>query len=293
MNLPFTKMQAVGNDFVVVEEAKWPADTDWNAAAIRLCDRRFGIGGDGLLVVGPSKVSDVRMRMFNPDGTEDMCGNGLRCVIRYAHERGLTSAYNGRAETLTGLYYFEARCDASSITVDMGRPEFAPEKLPMTVPGDIVIDYPLAVGDTVVPVTVINTGSTHAVTFVESLPEDATFLALSPQIEHHPLFPERTSVIWTTVSDAWRSDAGPDEVKIRIWERGAGETLGCGTGACAAAIAAIVTKRLLPLPHWRVRVLSKGGELIINWGGMPSDTVGLTGPAETVFTGTVQFDAED
>jgi diaminopimelate epimerase len=272
-------MQAVGNDFVVVEEAQWPAGTEWNAAAIRLCDRHFGIGGDGLLVVGPSEIADVRMRMFNPDGTEDMCGNGLRCVIRLAHERGLTSVYSGSVETLTGIYHHEARGDAQNITVDMGGPEFAPEKLPMAVPGDRVADYPLEVGDTIVPVTVVNTGSTHTVTFVESLPDDATFFALSPQMEHHPLFPERTSVIWTTVS-------GPDEVQIRIWERGAGETLGCGTGACAAAVAAIVTKRL-PLPHGRVRVRSKGGELIVHWGGMPSDTMGLTGPAETVFTGTV------
>lgn len=285
---PFTKMQAVGNDFVVVEEAAWPPGADWSAWAITLCDRKFGIGADGLIIVSPSEVADVRMRFFNPDGTEDMCGNGLRCVIQYGHVHRLLNRQSGFVETISGLRRFEGPIRARTIddiSVMMGEPEFAPEKLPMRVSGEQVLDYPLSVGDRTIPVSVVNTGSTHAVVFVESLPDDAEFFALSPQIENHPLFPERTSVIWTSITGEWTTRHGPNTLSIRIWERGAGETLGCGTGACAAAVAAIATKRLLPLPNWIVTVRSRGGDLVVVWRGLRNDGMFLSGPAEIVYEG--------
>lgn len=278
LSLSFTKMQAVGNDFVVVEAAQWPGETDWPARAVSLCDRKFGIGADGLIVVGPSEIADARMRFFNPDGTEDMCGNGLRCVIRFAAARGLLSLYAGSVETLAGIRHYEARGDAQSITVNMGSPEFAPDKLPMRFGGERALDVSLDMDGTTLPVSALNTGSTHTVVFADTLPDDATFFALSPRIENHPLFPERTSVIWTTITEANR-------LSLRIWERGVGETLGCGTGACAAAVAAIATGRLLPLPDGRVPVRSQGGELIVHWQGRESDAMTLTGPAEIVYTG--------
>ncbi len=276
--LPFTKMQGIGNDFVVLDEAEWPPDSDWPTQARALCDRRFGVGADGLIVVGPSPIADIRMRYFNADGSEDMCGNGLRCTIRFAAARGLVPIGRGSVETLAGIRHYETRGDAQSISVGMGKPQFAPADLPMNVPVERVLNYPLDVDGEKISISAVSIGTPHTIIYVNELPDDARFLGLSPRIENHPLFPEQTSVMWTIVD-------GPDCLRLRIWERGVGETLGCGTGACAAAVAAIMTRRLLPLPDWRVSVASKGGELIVHWQGLESDEVALTGPAEIVYTG--------
>ena len=279
--LPFVKMQGVGNDFVVVDAGAWPEREDWPARAIVLCDRRTGIGGDGLLVVGPSAVADVRMRMFNPDGTEDMCGNGLRCVVRFAHERGFLGT-EGVAETRAGLRRVSV-LGPDTFAADMGAPRFAPADLPMRVDGPgPVLDFPLTLeGGETLPVSVVSTGTTHTVVFVERLPEDADFFRLSPRIELHPLFPERTSVLWTLVEGP-DSQATVARLRLRIWERGAGETLGCGTGACAAAVLArMQNKASAP----EIDVLSRGGTLRVAWAGGADDTILLTGPAEVVYTG--------
>jgi diaminopimelate epimerase len=270
---PFTKMQAVGNDFVVVEAAEWPEGTDWPALAQRVCDRHFGVGGDGLLVVSGSDRADVRMRMYNPDGTEDMCGNGLRCVIRFAAGRG-TLGERGTVETIAGVRPFALLPDGR-IDADMGIPRFAPPDLPMKVSGERVVDFPLDVCGELLPVTVVSTGTTHTVVFVDELPGDERFFLLSPHIEHHPAFPERTSVMWTRV-------AGPDRLELRIWERGAGETLGCGTGSCAAAVAAQVTRRVAAS---QIAVASKGGELEVRWRPTDAMTIHLIGGAEAVYSG--------
>jgi diaminopimelate epimerase len=267
----FTKMQAIGNDFVVVDEALWP-EGDWAARARSLCDRRFGVGADGLLVVSPSDVADVRMRMFNPDGTEDMCGNGLRCVVRFAHERGRLGT-EGTVETLAGVR--PVRVLPEAFAAGMGAPRFAPADLPMHASGERVLDFPLAVDGEPISVSVVSTGTTHTVLWVDNLPEDALFFRLSPRLENHPLFPERTSVLWTQVE-------GQDRLRVRIWERGVGETLGCGTGACAAAVLARVQgKSSAP----EIAVASQGGTLRVAWPGGPDDAITLTGPAEAVFTG--------
>ncbi|MBC8137223.1 MAG: diaminopimelate epimerase [Fibrella sp.] len=298
--LPFTKMQAVGNDFVVIEETVWGADTDWAQEAIRLCDRHKGVGADGLLVVCPSKIADVRMRMFNPDGTEDMCGNGLRCVVRWAVEHGHLKTSDdephsrtGDIETLVGPRFAHAKMEGGKvgeIVTHMGEPLFRPNELPMTIADrDAVLDYALSVeGYGTITVSTVNTGSTHTVIWVDELPDDELFLSLSPKIEHHPLYPERTSVLWARYSVA-RSD-----FEIRIWERGVGETLGCGTGACAVAVLA-VRQGKKPRSVYsdsnshHIKIRSKGGELtaiyIANAKSEPYGALALRGTAHTVYSG--------
>jgi diaminopimelate epimerase len=277
----FVKMQGVGNDFVVVDGRGQALD--WPAFAISACHRRTGIGADGLLVVDSSDIADVRMRMFNPDGTPDICGNGLRCVARYALERGWIAGEVLRIETREDVrpaeYLVDGQGRFTAIQVGMNLPRFEPSDIPMCVSMKPVVDFPLELSNgAVLPITALSTGSTHAVTFVEELPEDARFFAISPQVEHHPLFPERTSLMWCKVM-------GPGRLAMRIWERGAGETWGCGTGACAAAVAAIL-HGFAPETQ-PVTVVSQGGELVIRW--REGEPITMTGPAEFVFEGIYDF----
>jgi diaminopimelate epimerase len=311
---PFTKMQAVGNDFVLVDQAQWPEDADWSQQALRLCDRHRGIGADGLLVVGPSAVADIRMRMYNPDGTEDMCGNGLRCVVRYglahgffdrlvrhcAQDEGDAAFVIGLAETLDGLHMFELdlqdppgrnfRDDPGAdipIAIELYPPRFAARDVPMDGPDGTaeVQGFPLPLEDIgSVAVSSVNTGSTHTVIWVNELPEDERFFAVSPRIENHPLYPERTSVLWAALGGRTADDIR--RIKVRIWERGVGETLGCGTGACAVAALAVAEGRVARSDDW-VAVDSAGGILQVHWNGDPSSPVRLFGPAAIVYQGLV------
>jgi len=280
--LPFNKMEAVGNDFVLVREMAAPG-APWCDLARRLCERRFGIGADGLLVVGDSDRADLRVRMFNPDGTEDHCGNGMRCAALYwvgdlkpGAERRVSM------ETLAGVrgaMIFHAGGEVR-VETEMGEPAFAPADLPIdpsTNETGPIIDYPLRVDGDTIPVTVVSTGTTHTVIFADEAAVASHFDRLSPLIEHHPLYPERTSVLWAIV-------AGSDRIRLRIWERGVGETLGCGTGACAAMIAA----RLHRYVGDRATVISPGGALEVFWPGKGGCT--LTGTARTVFTGRWTYD---
>jgi diaminopimelate epimerase len=271
-------MQSVGNEFVVVDAGEWPGDTDWARVAIHVCDRATGVGSDGLMVMGESEWADLRARMFNPDGTEDMCGNGIRCVLHLARERGRVGT-SGVIETLSEECNFEIS-DNGEIATDIGRPQFHPDVLPMNLDDDEILDYPLDVDGEIVTVSVVSTGTTHTVIFVDELPDDARFFSLSPKIENHPLFPERTSVMWT------RIDA-PDRLTLRIWERGVGETAGCGTGAAAAVAVARTLSRIAQ--SGARTVASKGGELSVIYDG-GADGIILVGRAETLATGTV--DAE-
>ena len=290
MNYSFTKMHGLGNDFVVLDNLRstLPDDTDFSALATRMCDRHFGVGGDGLLLLdapddnaktGGTNVqrANIRMRMWNPDGSEDMCGNGLRCVARLAHLRG----YVGDqfvTQTLAGLRQCEI-IDSENIRVAMGKPRLIPQQISFA--GDVVpIEYSLHLEDIILPhVSTLSTGSVHTIIFVEKLPDDETFLRLSPQIEHHALFPERTSVMWAKVLDA-------QNIQIRIWERGVqeangitGETLACGTGACATAVAA----RIMRYCGEKVKIHSRGGILEIAW--REGEEIAMMGAAEVVFEG--------
>lgn len=267
----FTKMQGVGNDFVVLDADQIPANADLSALAVRLCHRKFGVGADGLLVVSQTPLT---MRMFNPDGTEDVCGNGMCCVGLWAWRAGWVA----RGETFALQVADGPRAlrlneggKTGMLTVDMGRPKFAPEDIPMCGSADS-----LRVENRTFPITSVNTGSTHTVIFCDELPDEATFLHFSPLIENHPCFPERTSVLWATAG-------GRAAFDVRIWERGVGETLGCGTGACAVAVAA-KHLGLASESDETIKILSKGGALGVRWPGGDA-TISMNGSAAFVFDG--------
>jgi diaminopimelate epimerase len=266
----FGKMQAAGNDFVLVDNRLIDAG-DWSVVARRLCDRHLGAGADGLLVAAPSARAEVHMRMFNPDGTEDDCGNGLRCLALYALDEGLVSRPRFRVETLTGIKKVEVRrttLGTAVVRADMGRARLAPDQVPVHWNGTHALGIPLEVAGESLTVHALHTGSTHCVIF--ETPPDSRFRRLSPLIEENSAFPERTTVLWTEVLDA-------DSLRVRIWERGAGETLACGTGACAVAVAAHLSGRTGPT----VRVASRGGVLTVEI--EPSLSVTMTGPAAWVY----------
>lgn len=283
-------MHGTGNDFVVLDAMAHPLphDFDYGAAALAMCHRRFGIGGDGLLLLDrPDKAAAVsaaviRMRMWNPDSSEDMCGNGLRCIARLAHERGYVPGSGTGDEfgvqTLAGLRRAAMRNDGS-VRVAMGQPHFVADEIPTLVTEPI--EYSLMVDGTAIPhVTTLSTGSTHTVIFRDAALDEAEFARLSPRIEEHACFPERTSIMWAHV-------IGPDEVQLRIWERGVGETLACGTGACATAVAAQVTGRC----GEKVTVRSRGGALHIRW--KPDRDIEMTGAAQIVYEGEYSLWAND
>lgn len=277
----FVKMHGAGNDFVVVEPAE--STNDWPRLAVAMCDRRLGVGGDGLLLVLPSQTADFRMRMFNPDGSEaEACGNGLRCVVKYVADRRAGLAGREIAiETLAGLRTAWATAydgAVRSVEVTMGVPRFAPSEIPVNLPGregvDIthIIDYPLKVANWDLRITCVSMGNPHAVCFLETPVEEFPLLEIGPQVECHALFPRRTNFEIVNVLDA-------GNVRVRVWERGAWETLACGTGACAVAVAGQLKKLL----GNSVELSLPGGKLGVSWDG--AGEVRLSGPAVQVFTG--------
>ncbi|MFA5374286.1 MAG: diaminopimelate epimerase [Dehalococcoidia bacterium] len=267
-NIKFTKMQAAGNDFVVIEAKK---NRDWPALAIAMCERRFGVGADGIILVMPSKSADIRMRMFNPDGSEaEACGNGTRCLARYAIDRGLVDSKEITIETLGGLR--KARPAGKLIQVDMGEPVFKADLIPVKGTSNKVIDYPLIVDGLRLSLTCLSMGNPHAVTFIDEPVEDFPLEAVGPKVEHHAFFPKRVNFEIANLT-------GKNRIRARVWERGAGETLSCGTGACAIAVAA----RMHKYCDKKVKIALPGGTLIIDWDG--KGQVKLTGPAEEVFKG--------
>lgn len=275
--LPIVKMHGAGNDFVVLDAlaSPLPADFDYSAAALHLCQRHFHLGGDGLLLLDGSENAEIRMRMWNPDGTEDMCGNGLRCIAWLAHERGHVKKDSFNAQTLAGLRHCEI-LGPGLIRIEMGLPTFELGEIPFA-PGPALsssVDYTLPLYGLALPhVTSLSTGSTHTVIFVDELPDDAFFLKWSPIIENHSWFPERTTVLWTRLENEALA-------QVRIWERGVGETLACGTGACAVGVAASVSGRA----QGAIDVQSKGGVLGIEV--TRDGEIRMTGPARVVFEGS-------
>jgi len=286
--LRFLKMEGVGNDFVVVDGRPLHG-MDWSGLAREMCNRHYGVGADGLLVIDTSRIAHAMMRMYNPDGTPDVCGNGLRCIARLLAEEGAgdplpndEGAILVTIATIAGVRQAIVRPHApanSRVTVDMGHPHFEPERVPIQAPIGTGPEYTLDVNGEPVRLMALSTGSTHSVLFVQELPQDHHFQQMSAAIENHPVFPDRTSVMWTRVEAC-------NTLRLRIWERGVGETMGCGTGACAAAVAAILQERV----HSPVIVASAGGELRVEW--QPGGTIRLTGPAEYVFRGTYPLDPD-
>jgi diaminopimelate epimerase len=280
MKIRFTKMHGLGNDFVVLDAINQdfvptPAQARW------LADRHFGVGCDQLLVVEKTATPgvDFRYRIFNADGGEvEQCGNGARCFVRFVHEQGLTDKREIRVETRCGLIAPRLEADGQ-VTVDMGAPHFQPAEIPFDSTTDAAVQ-PLQVGDRQIEISAISMGNPHAVQVVADV-DAAPVATLGPLIEAHPRFPQRVNAGFMQVVDR-------HAIRLRVYERGAGETLACGTGACAAVVAGI-RRGLLDSP---VRVATRGGELSIAWNGAASNTpqpVLMTGPATTVFSAEIEI----
>jgi len=274
MRLRFTKMHGLGNDFVVIDAIRQSVHLTPEQVR-RLADRHFGIGCDQLLVVEEATRPDVdfRYRIFNADGGEvEQCGNGARCFVRFVHEQGLTAKRRIRVETRSGIIAPQLE-DEGLVTVDMGVPVLEPARVPFVSDSDAIVQ-PLDVGGETIAITAVSMGNPHAVQVVADV-DAAPVATQGALIERHPRFPARVNAGFVQVVDAHR-------IRLRVFERGAGETLACGTGACAA----VVTVILRELAQSPVRVETRGGELDIAWGG-PGQPVLMTGPAVTVFAGEI------
>ncbi|HHV72225.1 MAG TPA: diaminopimelate epimerase [Clostridia bacterium] len=272
----FTKMHGTGNDFVVIEDIDGSIpEEEFSGLANRLCDRRFGIGADGLILVLPSREADFKMRIFNADGSEaEMCGNGIRCFAKYLRSEGLTDKKSLNIETKAGLIKPEIVSDGklgALVKVDMGSPKLEREEIPMIGKPGKVINELININGLEFRVTCVSMGNPHCVIFVDDL-DSIPLTSLGPQIENSPLFPARTNVEFVQI-------LGRNELKMRVWERGAGETLACGTGACASAVAAFLNKKT----GRKVTVHLPGGDLLVEWAD--DDRVFMTGPAVMVFSG--------
>jgi diaminopimelate epimerase len=279
----FTKMQGAGNDFILVEADE--AQRDWPKLAIAICDRHFGIGADGLLLVSPSAVADFKMRIFDPDGSEARaCGNGLRCLVKYALEKGLTGMVPRQisVETISGIRKVglpERGSQVANIKVGMGEPRFGASDIPVLVePGRDLVDiksmlrYPVTVDNTELLLNLISMGNPHAVYFWQHPVADFPLSRLGPKVEHLSIFPDRVNFEVARVVNRNRIEA-------RVWERGVGETLACGSGACAIT----VTAQLYDYIGNKVDIKLPGGILGVEWDG--AGEVFLSGPAEIVFNG--------
>lgn len=275
----FIKMHGIGNDYIYVDEFLYKAPADIGDAARLASDRHTGIGGDGLILIQPSQIADCKMRMFNADGSEGrMCGNAIRCIARYMLERHpeICPGDTVRIETLSGIKIVTAQRDAegkpSMLRADMGAPGLSPESIPVltATPQDLSIEVPGFSGRGVC----VSMGSPHIVFFIDSDPSELDIAHIGPAIESHSLFPERVNVEFVQMQ--------PDgSLKMRVWERGSGETMACGTGACATAVAAMLKGRT---PQRTATVHLRGGDLIIEW-NPDNNCVYMTGPAALVFEG--------
>ncbi len=272
MKLEFTKMQGAGNDFIVIDAIKQPVDLTPTQIKT-LAHRQFGIGYDQLLLVESSTIADFKYRIFNADGSEvSQCGNGARCFVRFVIEQGLTSKHRIEVETASGIITLMLE-ESGLVTVNMGPPIFEPTSIPFIV--DAVADtYTLDVGNQRLNIAAISMGNPHAVQIVEDI-DTAPVVEIGSLIEVHSRFPERVNAGFMQIIDR-------HHIKLRVFERGSGETLACGTGACAAVVAGIQLGKL----ESPVQVSARGGELHIAWQGGTSPVM-MTGPAVTVFTGSV------
>lgn len=273
----FVKMHGTGNDFVLLRVQG--DEQDWSRLARVMCDHHFGVGADGLILVLPSSCADVGMRMFNPDGSEaEMCGNGLRCVVKHAVEEGLAQPRDGgiSVETAVGVLaaeVFGEKGAVERVRVSMGVPRFAPREIPVLVEAEPPLkDLPLDIEGQRLAVTCVSMGNPHAVHFVERPVAEFPLERIGPKVEDHPLFPQRVNFEVVRV-------LGRESMEARVWERGAGATLACGSGACAAVVAA----ELHGLVGEGVDITLPGGTVVVEWDG--AGECYLAGPAELVFVG--------
>jgi len=283
--MKFSKLQATGNDFILVDARTM--EGEWSKLARATCDHHFGIGADGLILVQDSTNADLEMRIFNSDGSEaEVSGNGLRCFAKYAIEKGLSAKMSSRGEqdnrsltieTLSGVRKIKAYMSGNKVNrveVNMGMPEFQPEQIPIRIEVDIIpiLDYPLVIDSKELTLAILSMGNPHAVSFPSRPIADFPLAELGPKVERHPMFPQRTNFEVARVLSRVKIEA-------RVWERGVGETLACGSGACAIAVAA----QLLDYVETQVNIILNGGALTVSWDRLGE--VLLTGPVEEVFTG--------
>jgi diaminopimelate epimerase len=275
MPIPFTKMHGAGNDYIYVDCFRNAMPHDPAGLSRQVSDRHCGVGGDGLILICPSDKADARMRMFNADGSEaEMCGNGVRCVAKFVYDHGLVRKPTLTVETGRGVLTLELEVGGGSVhhvRVDMGEPILEAGKIPTTLPGNPPINVSLPGHNLVV--TCVSMGNPHCVVFVDQI-TDSQVLGVGPKIEVDPAFPRRTNVEFVRVNR-------PDDVTMRVWERGSGETLACGTGSCAVAVAGVLSGRT----QRRVVVHLLGGDLQLHW-SETDNHVYMTGPAVEVFSGT-------
>jgi len=270
----FTKMQGAGNDYVYVDCFQEPMPHDPAGLSRILSDRHFGVGADGLILIGPSDKADARMRMFNADGSEaEMCGNGIRCVAKYVYDHGIARKPSLKIETGRGILELDleiAGDKVQQVRVDMGEPILEASRIPTSLPGNPPLDVPLVPLD--LRVTCVSMGNPHCITYVDEITDDLV-LRTGPKVEVHSAFPRRVNAEFVKVNR-------PDEVTMRVWERGSGETMACGTGACAVAVAGVLTGRT----GRRVTAHLPGGALQLYW-SENDNHVYMTGPAVEVFSG--------
>ena len=279
IKLEFTKMQGCGNDYIYINcfdrEINCP-----ESLSIALSDRHFGVGGDGVVLICRSDIADAKMRMFNLDGSEGkMCGNAIRCVAKYLYDNGMVRKKKLKIETLSGvktLWINTQNGYVLTVRVDMGKALLNPSKIPVNLPGEQIVNVPLEIGHKVYHITCVSMGNPHTVVFFDDV-ERLNLSEMGPLFENHEIFPERINTEFVKIIDR-------NTIKMRVWERGSGETLACGTGACAAAVAAVLNGYCNKGED--IHVLLFGGELIINYS---DEEVFMTGDCVKVFEGVVEI----
>jgi len=282
--IKFTKMEGAGNDYVYIDARAF--DIDWPELSKAMSDRHFGIGGDGIILLKKSDKADIRMRMFNADGSEgEMCGNGIRCLTKFAVERGVVKASEKgvTVDTLAGIRTVVPVMERGKVTrarVAMGKPILNPADVPVKPQpgqgrkiGEAVAEHPLAIDGVNLKLTFVSMGNPHAVAFIDQPVDQFPLHTIGPKVEHHPLFPKRVNFEIVNVT-------GPNKLRVRVWERGSGETLACGTGACGVAVASRLLEKTKP---GTVDITLPGGTLNIAWDG--KGEVYMEGPATEVFSG--------
>lgn len=279
--LKFTKMQGIGNDYIYFSTFDQEINNP-EALSVRLSDRHFGIGGDGVILVCPSKVADAKMKMYNLDGSEGkMCGNGIRCVGKFLYDHGMVDVNEKdeiTVETLSGIKSLKAYTTDGEVTrlrVDMGKAILDPKQIPVALDGDKVVNKTVKIGEKEYDITCVSMGNPHCVVFMDDI-DNLEIEKIGPVFELDPIFPERVNTEFVTVLD-------DNTIKMRVWERGSGETWACGTGACAVAVAACENGFCKKGEDIKIKL--KGGDLIINY---TDETVYMTGNAEKVFEGEVE-----
>ena len=278
--ITFTKMHGCANDYVYIDCFQNDIQ-NYAELAIYLSDRHTGIGGDGVIYICPSDVADARMRMYNLDGSEGMmCGNGIRCVAKYVYDSGIAKKDVLHIETKSGIKICRVHVEngeVTTVTVDMGKAELVPAKIPVDFPGDTAVKEKITVLDKEYEVTCVSMGNPHCVIFQKEDVDDLDLTRIGPKFEHHPLFPERVNTEFVNVL--------PDgSLKMRVWERGSGETWACGTGSCATGVAACLNG--FANKNEDIVVHLRGGDLTIRY---TTETVFMTGAATTVFKGEIEI----